>query len=132
MLIKRLSDKKDKLTKRKTEKESSKRLRSIGCSTAIITNTRSSEYQEPINKTAYMLLQKIRHVLMTKIGILETEATMHEFYSAFCTAIHEERIINWTATNKTYNEKHVRSICYIYIDNLPGKVISFVFPHLGV
>ena len=62
LLIKRLSDKKDKLTKRKTEKESSKRLRSIGCSTAIITNTRLSEYQEPINKTAYRVVDKDKYL----------------------------------------------------------------------
>ena len=59
LLIENLSSKKDKLTKRKTEKESLRRLGYIGCSTATIT-ARSSEYQEPINKTAYRVVDKVK------------------------------------------------------------------------
>ena len=49
---------KDKL--KKQEKESIKRLNSIGCSTAIISNTRANEYQEPINKLAYRVVDKAK------------------------------------------------------------------------
>tara|TARA_R100001086_G_scaffold74510_1_gene35906 strand:- start:244 stop:576 length:333 start_codon:yes stop_codon:yes gene_type:complete len=60
VLIEKLLIDKDKLKKKQDSKESIKRLNSIGCSTAIISNTRASEYQEPINKLAYRVVDKAK------------------------------------------------------------------------
>jgi hypothetical protein len=48
------------LNRQSVEKNSIKRLRTVGCSTAIISNTRANQYQEPINKLAYKVVDKVK------------------------------------------------------------------------
>jgi starch phosphorylase len=80
--------------------------------------------QNNINKAADALIYKIKHFLITKTGKTEKEVTTREFYQAFSTALHEEIMINWTATMKTYNEKQARTIYYLSMEYLPGKILS--------
>ena len=48
------------LNRQSVEKKSIQRLRTVGCSTAIISNTRANEYQEPINKLACKVVDKVK------------------------------------------------------------------------
>ncbi len=50
------------------------------------------------------LIGKIKHYLITSIGRTADEASLEEFYRAFCHSLREEIMINWTATQRTHEK----------------------------
>jgi len=73
---------------------------------------------------AEMLAHKIRHYLITTMGVTEDEATYEEFYRAFSLTIREEIMINWTATNHTFDKKDVRKLYYLCMEYMPGRLLG--------
>ena len=61
---------------------------------------------------ADMLVSKIKHYLITTMGVTIDEASNEEFYRAFALTFREEIMMNWTATTHTFRKsKHV--CCFI-------------------
>ena len=50
---------------------------------------------------AQSVINKIKHYLITTMGRTSDTATNEEFYKAFCLALREEIMINWTASANT-------------------------------
>ena len=62
---------------------------------------------------AQMLANKIKHYLITSMGVTVNEASAEEFYRAFALTIREELMINWTATQHTYRKNRARTLYYL-------------------
>lgn len=73
---------------------------------------------------AEMLVNKIKHYLITTMGVTVNEASGEEFYRAFSLTIREEVMINWTATQHTYRNQHARMLYYICMEFMPGRFLG--------
>ncbi len=73
---------------------------------------------------AEMLIAKTKHYLITTMGRVSEEANADEFYHALCHALREEIMINWLATSRTQVEKDVRTLYYLSMEYLPGRILS--------
>jgi glycogen phosphorylase len=71
-----------------------------------------------------MLVAKTKHYLITVMGRVSDEATLDEFYRAFCYALREEIMINWLATTRTQEKFDVRRIYYLSMEYMPGRIIT--------
>lgn len=69
-----------------------------------------------------LLIQKIKHHLITTSGHRAEAASIEEFYQAFCTVLHEEIMINQTATIDTMQNKKPRMINFLSMEYLPGRL----------
>ncbi len=78
----------------------------------------------PISLTAEHLFQKIKHFLITDMGRVEKDASDEEFYRAFSLALREEVKLRWLATLKTFESKKARTLYYLSMEYLPGKLCS--------
>ncbi len=78
---------------------------------------------EALDAQAEVLVQKIRHYLITIFGRVLSEADADEFYRAFCYALRESIMINWQATAQTWANKNVRMIYYLSMEYLPGRFL---------
>ncbi|HSX37379.1 MAG TPA: glycogen/starch/alpha-glucan family phosphorylase [Chlamydiales bacterium] len=83
------------------------------------------------NEAEEILAQKIRHLIITSSGKTCDEATTEEFYQAFCTALHEEVMINWTAANHTFEHGKVRMAFLLSMEYLPGRLLNHNISNLG-
>ncbi|MBN2479657.1 MAG: glycogen/starch/alpha-glucan family phosphorylase [Parachlamydiales bacterium] len=70
------------------------------------------------------LIQKIKHFLITNLGKVENVASTEEFYLAFCIALREKIMVNWTTTEHSHNEAGARTLYYLCMEYLPGKFLS--------
>lgn len=73
---------------------------------------------------AEMLIAKTKHYLITTLGRVSDEANSDEFYRALCHALREEIMINWLATARTQMTKDVRTLYYLSMEYLPGRILS--------
>ena len=80
--------------------------------------------QETINHKADILIQKIKHYLITTFGRVLEEADSDEFYRALCYALREEIMINWQATAQTWTKQNCRMIFYLSMEYLPGRFFN--------
>jgi len=71
---------------------------------------------------AEMLAQKIKHYLITTMGVTLDEANHEEFYRAFALTLREEVMINWTASAHTFKRNHVRTLYYLCMEHMPGRL----------
>ena len=71
-----------------------------------------------------MLAAKIKHYLITQIGRVNDQANDEEFYRAFAYALREEVMINWLATYQTMEKNDLRTLHYISMEYLPGRLFS--------
>ena len=71
-----------------------------------------------------IIIQKIKHYLITTMGRTLDEATDVEFYRAMCWSLREEILINWAACNHTFAKKNVRKVCYISMEYMPGRLLG--------
>lgn len=78
---------------------------------------------EILNSQAEMLVSKIKHYLITMMGLTADEANAEEFYRAFCLTMREEIMINWTATSHTIKNNKVRVVNYLCMEYLPGRFL---------
>lgn len=70
---------------------------------------------------ANKLAQKIKHYLITTMGVTVEEANPEEYYRAFALTLREELMINWTATAHTYRRHQVRMLYYLCMEYMPGR-----------
>jgi len=77
-----------------------------------------------LEEHAAILIQKIKHYLITTIGRVLEEASSEEFYRALCYAIREQIMINWQATADTWHKKNVRVVFYMSLEYLPGRFLN--------
>lgn len=70
---------------------------------------------------AESLAHKIKHYLITTMGVTLDEATPEEFYRACALTLREEIMINWTASNHTYRKKQVKMLYYLCMEYMPGR-----------
>ncbi len=77
-----------------------------------------------LNAQADILVQKIKHIVITNSGHTVASATIEEFYQAFCLALREDIMVNSTATIETIQNKKPRMINFISMEYMPGR-------HLG-
>lgn len=77
-----------------------------------------------VEEQAVILIQKIKHYLITTIGRVLEEANPEEFYRALCYAIREQIMINWQATADTWHKKNARIVFYMSLEFLPGRFLN--------
>jgi glycogen phosphorylase len=70
------------------------------------------------------LAHKIKHYLITTMGVTINEANPEEFYRAFALTLREEMMINWTACAHTYKKKEVRMLYYLCMEYMPGRFLG--------
>ena len=80
---------------------------------------------------AEVVAQKVRHYLISTLGRTVHEATDGEFYRAFCSALREEIMINWTAMEHTLAKKGVRKMYYLSMEYMPGRLFGSNVTNLG-
>jgi starch phosphorylase len=73
---------------------------------------------------AERLSSKIKHYLITMMGITADEANDEEFYRAFSLTLREEIMINWTASFHTFRNNHCRKLHYLCMEYMPGKMLG--------
>src|SRR3990172_8310402 len=73
---------------------------------------------------AESLTRKIKHYLITTMGVTVDEANPEEFYRAFSLTLREEIMINWTATAHTFRKRQVRSVYYLCMEYMPGRFLG--------
>lgn len=73
---------------------------------------------------AEMLIAKTKHYLITTMGRVSDEANSEEFYRALSCALREEIMINWLATSQSQSQKDVRTLYYLSMEYLPGRIFS--------
>ena len=79
---------------------------------------------ESVEEQAAILIQKIKHYLITMLGRVLEEANSEEFYLALCYALREQIMINWQASAQTWLKKNVRVIFYLSLEYLPGRFLG--------
>lgn len=80
--------------------------------------------REQVEAQADVLVQKIKHYLITTFGRVLEEADPDEYYRAFCYALRESIMINWQATAETWLKQNVRTIYYLSMEYLPGRFLT--------
>ncbi|MEM7174793.1 MAG: glycogen/starch/alpha-glucan phosphorylase [Chlamydiota bacterium] len=84
-----------------------------------------------LKQQAEVVAQKVRHYLISTLGRTLREANDREFYRAFCSALREEIMINWTATEHTFAKKGVRKVYYLSMEYMPGRLFGNNVTNLG-
>jgi starch phosphorylase len=77
-----------------------------------------------IQSQADSLAHKIKHYLITTMGVTLDEATPEEFYRAFALTLREEIMINWTACMHTFRKAKVRMLYYLCMEYMPGRFLG--------
>ncbi|MDF2576736.1 MAG: glgP [Chlamydiales bacterium] len=77
-----------------------------------------------IEQKAEILIQKIRHYLMTERGHKIEEASDEDLYQAVSYALREEIMIHWAATMDTVAKNKARTIYYLSLEYLTGRFLS--------
>jgi len=78
-----------------------------------------------------MLAAKIKHYLITQIGRVNDQANDEEFYRAFAYALREEVMINWLTTYQTMQQNDLRTLHYISMEYLPGRLFNNNINNIG-
>lgn len=73
---------------------------------------------------ATSIVSKVKHYLVTMMGVTVGEATNEEIFRALCLTLREEIMINWTATLNTMNHKNPRTLYYLCMEFLPGRFLG--------
>ena len=86
------------------------------------------KYAGQVNGTievqAQMLVNKIKHYLITTMSVTLDEANPQEFYRAFSLTLREEIMINWTASTHTYKNVQARMLYYVCMEYMPGRFLG--------
>lgn len=84
-----------------------------------------------IDLQAEILAQKIRHFIITSSGKVSQDASIEEFYQAFCVALREELMLHWTATVQTVEKKRPRTAYFLSMEYMPGRLMGNNITNLG-
>jgi starch phosphorylase len=79
---------------------------------------------EQMGLQAEMLANKLKHYLITTMMVTVDEASSEEFYRAFSLTLREEIMINWTATWHTMSEQKARTVHYLCMEYMPGRLLG--------
>lgn len=79
---------------------------------------------DSLEHQAQTVAQKVRHYLITTKGRTADEASDEEFYLAFSTALREEIMINWIASEHTFRKKGLRKLYYLSMEYMPGRLFE--------
>lgn len=77
-----------------------------------------------INGQADRLVPKIKHLIITTSGHTVSACSIEEFYYAFCLALREQIMVNMSATIHTMETKKPRTLNFISLEYLPGRLIG--------
>lgn len=77
-----------------------------------------------LEEQAESLKHKIKHYLITTMGVTLDEANPEEFYRAFALTLREEMMINWTATTHSYKKKRARMLYFLCMEYMPGRFLG--------
>ncbi len=80
---------------------------------------------------AEILAQKIRHWTITANGRRIKDASIEEFYQAFCAVLREEVMINWTASLDTMENHKSRVLYFLSMEYLPGRFLKNNILNIG-
>ena len=69
-----------------------------------------------LDAQADQLIAKIKHYLITTMGVTAAEANEEEFYRAFVFTLREEFMTNWTATSHTFKKGQTRTLYYLCME----------------
>jgi starch phosphorylase len=84
-----------------------------------------------LNKSADVLAQKVKHLIITTSGHTTHDASIEEFYQAFCSAFREEVMINWTASLDTIEKNQARIAYLLSMEYLPGRFLRNNIVNVG-
>ena len=79
---------------------------------------------ESLSTKASEVAQKVRHFLITLMGVTADQATDEQFYRALSQALREEIMVNWTATSRAHKKKGVRKVYYLSLEYMPGRLFG--------
>lgn len=77
-----------------------------------------------IDYLADNLVAKTKHYLITLMGRVSSEADSLELYQALSHALREEVMINWLACSRTSTKEDVRTVYYLSMEYLPGRIFT--------
>lgn len=77
-----------------------------------------------LQEQAQSLSSKIKHYLITTMGVTLDEASPEEFYRAFSLTLREEIMIAWTASTYTYKKRRARMLYYLCMEYMPGRFLG--------
>ncbi|MCB1114374.1 MAG: glycogen/starch/alpha-glucan phosphorylase [Chlamydiia bacterium] len=80
--------------------------------------------QKDIEYQADMLSKKTKHYLITTMGRVADEANLDEMFRALSYALREEIMINWLATEQTRQKMDSKTLHYLSLEYLPGRILS--------
>lgn len=78
-----------------------------------------------------ILADKTSHYLITMLGRLVHEATEEEIYQALSFAMREQIMVNWLATSRTFEKTEARTVYYLSLEFLPGRIFENNVANLG-
>lgn len=84
-----------------------------------------------VNNLADGFVQKLKHLIIISSGHTADNASLEEFYQAFCSALREEIMINMTATIDTVQYKKPRMINFLSMEYLPGRLLGNNICNMG-
>lgn len=79
---------------------------------------------ELLNYKVETVINKIKHYLITTYGKTLDECSQYEFYRAFCLALREEIMINWTASYHTHLKRQSKMVYYLCMEYMPGRMLA--------
>jgi len=59
--------------------------------------------------------------LMRTLGKTPGQATQRDIFDALSLAVHEELMVRWLATQSRVANAHVKRVCYLSVEYLPGR-----------
>jgi starch phosphorylase len=59
--------------------------------------------------------------LMRTLGKTPDQATRRDLFDALSLAVHEELMVRWLATQRRVADAHVKRVCYLSVEYLPGR-----------
>lgn len=87
--------------------------------------------QMDIQAQSEIFAQKIKHLIITTSGHTSHDASNEEFYQAFCSALREELMINWSATLDTMEHSKKRIAYLLSLEYLPGRYLRNNINNIG-
>jgi starch phosphorylase len=78
--------------------------------------------QVDIEKEVKIMVQQIKHYIISSMGKQLVDATDEEIYRALAYVLREQVMIHWAATARTFNTKKVRKVYYLSLEWLPGRI----------
>ncbi|NGX37374.1 MAG: Maltodextrin phosphorylase, partial [Chlamydiae bacterium] len=77
-----------------------------------------------LDAQADSLVYKVKHYLITTMGVTLEEANDEAVFRAFSLTLREEIMINWTASIHTMTKELPRTLYYLCLEYLPGRFLT--------